>query len=65
MVNNNLNDLEIANILTSVKTIAIVGISKNLQRPSNFVMKYLKNNGYRVIPVNPNEASNGNDCQRY
>ena len=40
-------------ILESYKTIAIVGLSKNWQRPSNFAAKYLQEHGYRVIPVNP------------
>ena len=58
MVMKNLNDLEIADILSSIKTIAIIGVSKNWQRPSNFVMRYLQKNGYKVIPVNPNESGN-------
>ena len=40
-------------ILERYKTIAIVGLSKNWQRPSNFAAKYLQEHGYRVIPVNP------------
>ena len=40
-------------ILEKYKTIAIVGLSKNWQRPSNFAAKYLQEHGYRVIPVNP------------
>lgn len=40
-------------ILEQVKTIAVVGISKNVQKDSYFVARYLKNAGYRVIPVNP------------
>ena len=49
-------DLFIADILSKVKTIAMVGASKNWKRPSNFVMKYLQKHGYRVIPVNPGTA---------
>jgi predicted CoA-binding protein len=43
-------------ILTSVKTIAMVGASTNWNRPSYFVMKYLQSKGFRVIPVNPGAA---------
>lgn len=40
-------------ILEDYRTVAIVGLSKNWQRPSNFAAKYLQEHGYRVIPVNP------------
>ena len=43
----------IRDILNSVKTVALVGASANDVRPSHFVMKYLMDKGYRVIPVNP------------
>ncbi|MBL8907676.1 MAG: CoA-binding protein [Rhizobiales bacterium] len=46
----------IREILNSVKTIALVGASANDVRPSHFVMKYLIDKGYRVIPVNPGSA---------
>lgn len=35
------------------KTIAIVGISDDPERPSNFVARFLKEHGYKIIPVNP------------
>jgi len=41
--------------LTSARTVAIVGLSGNPMRASNFVGFYLKRHGYRVIPVNPRE----------
>lgn len=41
-------------ILKENKTIAVVGLSANEMRPSYFAAKYLKEHGYRIIPVNPN-----------
>jgi len=46
----------ISGILQSVKTIAVVGASANDVRPSYFVMKYMLDKGYQVIPVNPGQA---------
>lgn len=37
-----------------LKTIAVVGISDNPERPSNFVAKFLEDHGYNIVPVNPN-----------
>jgi len=45
---------EIKEILTSYKTIAIVGISNKPDRDSYIVAEYLLNQGYKIIPVNPN-----------
>lgn len=42
-------------ILKGNKTIAIVGCSSNPDRPSNQVAAYMKERGYTIIPVNPNE----------
>src|SRR5580658_6205746 len=52
----NYPDAKLIRILGSVKTIAIVGVSSNWNRPSYFVMKYLQSKGFRVIPVNPGLA---------
>ena len=43
----------IRSILSTTRTIAIVGLSPKTERPSYFVGSYLKSEGYRVIPVNP------------
>ena len=45
----------IRELLHNARTIAIVGLSPNVLRPSNFVGYYLQRHGYRVIPVNPRE----------
>ena len=44
-------------ILRECRTIAVVGLSDNWYRPSYFAAKYLKEHGYRVIPVNPRIGS--------
>ncbi|MGE5089676.1 MAG: CoA-binding protein [Candidatus Levyibacteriota bacterium] len=44
-------------ILTRSRTIAVVGLSAQWHRPSNFAAKYMQAHGYRVIPVNPTYAS--------
>jgi predicted CoA-binding protein len=43
----------IAEMLQKSKTIAVVGMSDKASRPSHHIGKYLSNNGYRVLPVNP------------
>jgi uncharacterized protein len=47
--------LIIRKILQSARTVAIVGLSSNVLRPSYFVGFYLQRHGYRIVPVNPNE----------
>ena len=46
----------IRDILSRVRTIAVVGFSANPARPSHGVARYLQSRGYRVIPVNPGLA---------
>lgn len=38
-------------------TIAVVGLSSNTQKPANIVPRYLQEQGYRIVPVNPREES--------
>lgn len=47
-------DSQIRNILAQTHTIAIVGLSNNPSRYSYIVARYLKDHGYRIVPVNPN-----------
>ncbi len=46
-------DALIEKILAETRTIAVVGISNRPDRPSHAVARYLKERGYRIIPVNP------------
>lgn len=46
-------DEDIAELLGSTRTIALIGASDRPDRPSYEVMAYLQSRGYRVIPVNP------------
>jgi len=43
-------------ILLDVKHIAMVGASANTARPSYFVLKYLSERGFRILPINPGLA---------
>ena len=50
-------------ILKTCRTVAVVGLSAEWHRPSNFVAKYLQSHGYRVIPINPRyDAILGERC---
>jgi predicted CoA-binding protein len=47
------NDQMMKDILLSAKTIASVGLSSNMEKESYWIVSYLKEQGYRIIPVNP------------
>lgn len=47
------SDQSIADVLRSVKTVALLGASHNPQRPSYQVMQFLLSHNYTVVPVNP------------
>jgi uncharacterized protein len=51
------NSNTIQRILKECRTIAVVGLSSNPARPSYSVATYMKQQGYRVIPVNPHEVN--------
>ena len=51
-----MNDTELTELLRGAKTIAVVGLSSNPMRPSLGVSRFLQRQGYRIIPVNPNET---------
>jgi len=47
------SDKDLRDILLSTKTIASVGLSGNQEKESYWIVSYLKDQGYHVIPVNP------------
>jgi predicted CoA-binding protein len=48
-----ISDFEVKRILIETKVIAVVGCSRNPEKDAHIVPKYLKEHGYRIIPVNP------------
>jgi len=56
MNHDHYDEAYIAEILRSVKTIALLGASQNAARPSFGVMQFLIGKGYQVFPVNPGQA---------
>jgi predicted CoA-binding protein len=53
---NNDHDQKMRDILTSTNTIASVGLSSNQEKESFWIVLYLKEQGYRIIPVNPTQT---------
>jgi predicted CoA-binding protein len=56
IIHDRYDDVYLRKILRETKTIAMVGLSANWNRPSFFAAKYLLDRGYKVIPVNPAAA---------
>ena len=50
-----MSDSDPAKVVQEAKTVAVVGLSSDPEKASNEVGSYLQEQGYRVIPVNPNE----------
>jgi uncharacterized protein len=50
------SDQELRSILGEAKTIVVVGLSSKPHRDSHQVSEWLREKGYRIIPVNPNET---------
>ncbi len=51
-------------LLASTRVIAVVGYSQSPDRPSNSVSRYLRAQGYRIVPVNPRLRGEPVDGQR-
>jgi uncharacterized protein len=56
MAHRNPPDQDLKQLLTSAKTIAMVGASSKPDRSSHGIMRKLQQVGYHVIPVNPHET---------
>lgn len=52
MERDSFTDEEVRDIL-QLKNVAVVGMSKNSEKAAHYVPKYLSENGYNIIPVNP------------
>ena len=50
------SDSDLRRVLESVKTVAVIGAHFKPERPAYYVPAYLKDQGYRVLPVNPVHA---------
>lgn len=48
-----MSDGTIRNVLTKYRVVAVVGLSRDPSKASYSVAEYLKDHGYRIIPINP------------
>jgi len=48
-----LNQDDVNEVLTNYRTVAVVGLSSDSSKPSYQVAEYVKNHGFRAVPVNP------------
>lgn len=59
------NSSAIRQVLERTRTIAVVGLSDDWSRPSNFAAKYMQEHGYTIVPINPKyEIVLGEKCYR-
>lgn len=58
-----MNEAETIEKILAMKTIAVVGMSPKPERPSHYVALYLRDQGYKIIPVNPGQTEiTGEKC---
>lgn len=50
------SDADLRKLLRESRTLAVVGLSADGNRPSHSTAKYMQQHGYRIIPVNPRYA---------
>ncbi|WP_263375968.1 CoA-binding protein [Granulicella aggregans] len=48
-----MNEPEVIRAMLGAKTIAVVGLSADAEKPSHYVSEYMQRHGYRIVPVNP------------
>ncbi|WP_231872309.1 CoA-binding protein [Oleiphilus sp. HI0086] len=53
LIKTQFNHNQLIDLLNSVETIALVGASQKPERPSNEVMNFLQNKGFKITPINP------------
>ena len=48
-----MNEPETIRAMLGARTIAVIGLSENPEKPSHYVPEYMQQHGYRILPVNP------------